>query len=224
VPLISREHGFLFVMAPRTGCTAVGKVLCEQLGAQEIPNEPVGGLSRVKHATLDDLLKYGVLDRADVAPLLTFTTVRNPFDSLVSLYAKQRWEYADVEHEFFERVPGYSDSIKMAAQVEFPDWIRWRFGPRSWKARARRWIPGSDVGRHLYESYLHGVEVVMRFESLQADFDAVMERLQLPPITVPEYNVTSSRSREYRPYYDRRSRRLVEQRFAPDLERFGYEF
>jgi hypothetical protein len=216
-------------MAPRTGCTAVGAVLTESFGAEWIPSAPIEEengkfVVRMKHATLSELLAHGVLDPEELPSLLTFTTVRNPFDSLVTLYTKQRSDYAEADPAGVNKLRGYAHAMRMAAELDFPDWIRWYVRPKSRKARVRSWIPGLHPRGHLYRSFIEGASVIMRFEELQADFDRVLGRLGLPATPIPELNVSKSRSRDYREYYDRTSRRLVEKRFAPDLERFGYEF
>ncbi|MEJ7583960.1 MAG: hypothetical protein WKF43_07695 [Acidimicrobiales bacterium] len=67
--------------------------------------------------------------------------------------------------------------------------------------------------------------MIMRFEQLQADFNAVLERLGVEPtLTIPRGNVTAGREADYRSYYTPEARAIVEKAFAPDLEQFGYEF
>lgn len=66
------------------------------------------------------------------------------------------------------------------------------------------------------------VERVMRFEHLADDFRSVCAELSLPPVTLPEYNRSSREP--YMKYYDVDLRALVGERFAPEIERFGYTF
>ena len=64
----------------------------------------------------------------------------------------------------------------------------------------------------------------MRFETLQTDFDVVMEKLGHGGTEIPLVNRTSGRERDYRSYYTKFTRRLIELTFAKDLKEFGYCF
>jgi hypothetical protein len=66
------------------------------------------------------------------------------------------------------------------------------------------------------------VDRMMRFETLTEDFRSVCAQLGIPLAPLPEYNRSS---REYySKYYDNKLRALVAERFAPEIERFGYTF
>ncbi|MEJ7583959.1 MAG: hypothetical protein WKF43_07690 [Acidimicrobiales bacterium] len=96
--IVSEAHGYLFIHAPRTGGTALAEmVLVRQLEGRRVPKQRIevqsgsGGRRTVRqHATLDHLIEAGLVTPEDAQRLLVFTTVRNPFDSLVSGYVKRR--------------------------------------------------------------------------------------------------------------------------------------
>ena len=67
------------------------------------------------------------------------------------------------------------------------------------------------------------VDDLIRFESLQADFDRVCARIGAPRSILPHVNM-SMRERDYRAYFDARTRRLAEIMFAEDLAVFNYQF
>jgi len=66
------------------------------------------------------------------------------------------------------------------------------------------------------------VDYIMRFENLADDFRAVSSKLGISPVKLPQYN-RSSRE-HYSKYYDDELRELVRNRFAAEIERFGYAF
>ncbi len=66
------------------------------------------------------------------------------------------------------------------------------------------------------------VDYVMRFENLANDFRAVCAALKIPPAKLPQLN--RSRRDHYSKYYDEELRELVRERFAAEIERFGYTF
>ena len=94
--IISYKHRYLFIQAGRTACSAIAQgVLIPHLDGHRFPpGGVVGDDGRVvvhpKHASLPELLRHGVLRPDEAESLLTFATVRNPFDREVSLYVKHR--------------------------------------------------------------------------------------------------------------------------------------
>ena len=68
-----------------------------------------------------------------------------------------------------------------------------------------------------------------RYESLEADFSTVLERIGLTgQVSLPRVNVNKARGggREiaYREYYTPADRALVAQWYAPEIAHFGYAF
>jgi len=92
----------------------------------------------------------------------------------------------------------------------FDEYIRWR--------SARRNLTQQDfidfAGKQI-------VDFVGRFESLDSDFRTICDRLGLH-LWLPVRN--SSDTRPYQEFYSNFSRKAVEQLYAADIERFGYEF
>ena len=225
--IISRAHGLLFIMTPRTGCTAIGDLLCDKLEGEYLPTTDIvdpGGLIIVghKHNSVHELLEHGLLTPKEKAGLFTFTAVRNPFDSLVSLYVKLASTYQyllEDKDAFIHRDPGYMDEMNWCRTHSFDEWIERRYAPRRvlrlFRVRRRA---------SMFQRYIEGAEVVMRFERLQQDFDDVLRRVGLEPLNIPFFNATPNRGSDYRAYYSQRSRRLVESAFSDDLDRFSYRF
>jgi hypothetical protein len=66
------------------------------------------------------------------------------------------------------------------------------------------------------------VDYIMRFENLADDFRTVCGTLDISPAALPQYN--RSTREHYSKYYDDELRELVRNRFAAEIERFGYTF
>ncbi|MGH2725445.1 MAG: sulfotransferase family 2 domain-containing protein [Actinomycetota bacterium] len=230
--LISDRYRFLFIMAPRTGCTAIAyNVLVPKLGAVRVPWKDVhDGDGNIvvdsKHGTLQELLDYGFLLPEKAETLFKFCSVRNPFDSLVSLYTKHRTIYSDLANDpksFLNRKPNVRNDQRRAATMSFSEWVVDRYTRRgSWKRGFRR-----RLGRpqHMYGRYIEGMDHIMRFERMQEDLDEVLSKVGAPSgFDIENLNPTPDRSRDYRSYYTDEARAAVEHVFRPDLERFGYRF
>ena len=72
------------------------------------------------------------------------------------------------------------------------------------------------------EDPFDNVDYVMRFETLADDFRRVCAALNIPAKPLPKYNC--SRREQYSRYYDDELRALIRERFALEIERFGYVF
>ena len=174
------------------------------------------------HASQHRLVERGLVTEEHLRQLLVFGTVRNPFDSMVSLYEKMRTKYAPLledETSWVYSQPGYHRSMIVAQDADFSQWLVFHL-------TRRRLFPvliaASRPPRALPD-YYRGMDRIMRFENLQADFDAVLEELGVGAIEIPRINVTA-RSVDYRDYYSPRARRLAEHVFSEYRERFGYTF
>lgn len=65
------------------------------------------------------------------------------------------------------------------------------------------------------------VDYLIRFESLQQDFDQVCDIIGKPRRTLPHYN--QGNRTHYFDYFDEDSRRLFQRFFGRDIELFGYD-
>ena len=225
--LIVRDLGLLFIMAPHTGCTAIGEVLRERFAAEFVPAEDIlgpDGLVRIprKHTQLSQLLEEGLITREERSKLVVVAGVRNPFDEQVSHYKHRDRTFKARRDDPETRKKLVGDrpiDPKEHAPVDFETWLRRRYVARPWHRMLGR-------APHRPPDWAAGADVIIRHERLQADVDDLFRRLGVAEhVEIPVVNPTAIRKKKpYQSFYTPRARQIVEQVFEDRLVRYGYRF
>lgn len=225
--IVSRRLGLLFIMTPRTACSAIGDLLLTHYGGEYLPSEDIhypDGRIRIqkKHSTLSELISGGILSSEEASALLKFATIRNPFDSLVSLYLKQRSKYQpllDDAASWVNRAPAYAKSMRYASTHSFTQWVF----TKCRKQLLKRLL---GVPPSMFAGYTHGIDVVMRYENIAQELEALLRKAGAPMnAQLPVVNRTEERnSAGYRAWYSRRTVAAVRVAFSQDFEQYGYQF
>ena len=205
--MMSEKHKFIFIHIPRTGGNSVQNILREyseddiitkhahQDGADRFALRNKKFRRLIKHSTINDY--YKALG-SDYRKYYLFTTIRNPFDKLVSFYfSPQRggvqWDADD-----------FSKFVRRCKPMEYFTSLRTGF------MRSKKNIASS-------------FNKIMRFEQLSDDFSDVMIELGLPKCNLPHRNKSSNQI-PYQDFYDEKLRRFVEEKHKYEIELGGYEF
>jgi hypothetical protein len=214
-------------MTPRTACTAIGKLLCERFGGEFIPSDDIldsRGLILVdkKHSTLSDLIKHNILTTEEARYLLKVAAVRNPFDSLVSLYFKQRSKYQPLLGDpasWVNRLPGYAKNMSYARTHSFNGWVL-RVCYRKLIKRLLGFSPS------MFADHTRGVDMVMRYENIEADLTEVFRKAGMgSKADIPMVNRTDERvDSDYRSFYSRVAELAVTLAYSGDLRMYDYRF
>jgi Sulfotransferase family len=214
-------------MTPRTACTAIGELLCAHYGGEFLPAEDIldsRGFIAVqkKHTTLSELLDYKLLTDGEAKSLLKIATVRNPFDSLVSLYFKQRLKYQPLladSASWVNRSPGYAANMRYAQAHSFNEWVI----KMSYRKAIKRLL---GLRASMFDVYTRGMDEIIKYESIEKDFSEVFNRAGIEwKANIPKVNRTDERpDRNYRSYYSRAAALVVSVAFRHDLKTYGYSF
>lgn len=211
---IKPDHNVVFVHVPKCGGTSVHEFLEAAVPARSNPPR-TERLSSFCIPSLHKHTKAFEIRRAIGHELWesihSFVVVRNPWDLMVSSYC---W--------WLEKAPHFTTLRERAAEVaslgSFPRFLDSHYGqdcinecegdPLDWFTDASR----NDI-----------VSFVGRFETLEDDLLRFCQLAQLVP-TKAMCRLNESSRTHYRDYYDCKTRRMIEFRFARIIERFGYAY
>ncbi|MGI9213702.1 MAG: sulfotransferase family 2 domain-containing protein [Methylococcaceae bacterium] len=135
-----------------------------------------------------------------------FAFVRNPWDWQVSVY------------HFILKEPTSSTHEAVKACGSFPKYLEWA---RHHPAPYPKGITKLQSEMITDEDGTLLVDFLGHYESLEADFDVIREKLGIEE-RLPHIN--KSQHTHYREYYDDHTRNLVAEQCKTDIELFGYEF
>jgi len=156
-----------------------------------------------------------------------FIFVRNPKTASTSInhllknnkgHGKHHGSYHDVKrpmrfcvvrNPYDRMVSAFNHFTKNEFEQEFLPWLT---------GEPHRVVPGIDTKRISQFYWCDGCTHVLRFENLREEFEA----LGLTDKPLPHLNAKPHG--HYRHFYCKRSREIVEDRFAWEIRKFGYEF
>lgn len=128
-----------------------------------------------------------------------FSITRNPWDWLVSLYHSHNQVRAK------------------RGQITWPEYVR---HPTMDRHEQHSAIQSEIIGTDM--------DLVLRFETIQSDFDDLCKRVGRPKTDLPFLVTQSGRQgdeyRHYSSYYDEELEEIVRTRQVMDINRFGYRF
>jgi hypothetical protein len=211
--LISLSDKFLFVHIQRTGGTSLRKALRQHFPQAHRFISP--------HPHAEDAMQR--LGPQAFQQLYRFTFVRNPWDRLVSWYTMLREK---AWRPNWRRTDWWGRYRWEAVQLPFAEFItastirKQLQGRNRWRSRNHFAFNQLDYLTDHYGNLL--VNDIFRFEDYQASCLKLGEKLGISLADMPHRN--SSRHADYRTYYTPAIRNLVTERFALDIDYFGYSF
>jgi hypothetical protein len=153
---------------------------------------------------------------------IAFGFVRNPWDRLVSVYAF-------VCNKRIKR----NESAEYQSRIRAMGFEKWLLEDHFYIHQDRLWWSAAlePIQRRSQMFWLDGCDFIGRVERLDDDFASISGQLALRPSWVEVFGIrrnvphrNKSRRGDYRSYYSDQSAEFVGKHFAPECERFGYEF
>ena len=128
----------------------------------------------------------------------TFTSVRNPYSRAVSMYKHPSWS----------SVKNFEDFCSSISKNEYPS------GFAKWHS--------TTVSEHIFDDNDLKVDFVLKLENLQEDFNIVCDKIGIHRQELPHKN--KSQHKHYTEYYNEETKQIVAEKYAKDIEYFGYKF
>ena len=196
--MISDKHKFIFIEVPKTGTTTVCFTLSQEFEAKY----PLGNTGHDgKHW---DIEKYKETCPVKFKSYFKFSFVRNPWSRVVSLYQRnegEQWKNKISFMEFVDWIQLATDTCTLDSVIRYPK-------------------------KNMLDFFKIDNKVEMNFigklENIQEDFDTVCDKISLPRKQLGHAN--SSEHKHYTEYYNNKTKNIIAEKFAEDIEYFGYEF
>jgi hypothetical protein len=229
--IVSDEYKFVYLVVQKVACSSVKTALVSLFDLDTGPYETVrrdGSRGLRVHKLFDDS-GYQISKQQFTRELeskyrdyFKFAFVRNPWDRLVSCYSQK---LLDVRKDSMGQRSNLSPSmvgIELYNGMPFNEFVQ-----------AVHVIPDEEANIH-FRSQRAAVcdkdggimaDFVGHFETLGEDFSYVAQRIGVPDLQLPHLLRSKNREgRSYSEFYDGRLAELVHDRYAEDVERFGYSF
>ena len=195
------QQPFIYIRIPRTGSTSISKMLRNN-----------NAWPHFYASLIKDLI-----GEKNYNNKVTFASVRNPWDRMVSWFMFNCNDYrADPQQS------------KEYRELGFRGWIMEGCPHRGWSPHHYAHQPKDPISQLDWIIDKEGktiVDHIVRLESIQQDFEAIRDKLGLRKIIVPRLNTSTKRKfSDYRKYYDWETKEKVREMYKEDVRYFNYEF
>ncbi len=170
-----------------------------------------------KHASLIDHIKAIRKINQNTDDFAKISIIRNPWERMVSWYFNLREKALLAEK--FGKPKNRIQSI--ASELEFNEFINYidRFNIRIFHRDFSYYMFG-EVGAL-------EIDFIIRYENYQADFIRALEILKVPtidPSLIPKKNQGTNSSQNYKIFYSEKSKKIISNIYAADIDFFKYTF
>lgn len=197
--MIDHKHKCIFIHIPRCGGTSIEIAMCGKnwFNVERSTKHLIASTAKkIYKPYWNDYFK--------------FSFVRNPWDRMVSLAKYPNCYKVNLNNE---KLVGINEYLTAFPEIEVDN--------RS-ESRNDTFHP---VKNSVYLNILNvELDFIGRFENLNEDFEFIYKSIgDIPPLLTNDLMHRSNR-KHYTEYYDDETREIVAQKYARDIEYFGYKF
>ena len=204
----------LFIHIPKCGGTTIRAALDIRHipNAQNLLGEKIdSGRLCFQHGSMDFIKERQIISKRFLRRGFIFSFTRNPYDRVVSHYfyaiQKRRLGFLFERSTPFQSTSGTNEFSLTLPFLEFTRTIM--------NERSNYRSQSIYLGENRFN-------FIGKLENINEDLKRVCEMLGEEPVEVPHLN-TSKRPKDYREVYCQESKERVEEFYAEDFKRFGYE-
>ena len=210
---ISHKHKFVCISITKTGSTSVRYSLDEY---SEIESQGDFKKPYFHHVEAERLQTHFEKKNWNWDDYFKFTFVRNPYSRLVSW-----WNYVKTEYHSHQNY-GKSSSTEfwknlcneiVTKNKDFKSFVC---------AKNSSWFPQTSSEFIFDKDENNLLDFIGRFENLQEDFNTICDKIGIPRKQLPHKNKV--KHKHYTEYYDDETRQIVAEKYAKDIDHFGYKF
>ena len=195
--MISHKHKFVFIHVEKVGGTSITRNLLEYSSTEYIPSGD-DLASKDKHLSL---IQYKELYKDYFHEYFKFAIVRNPWERELSLF-------------YFLKKTGRKNLPKCLSAF-----LKERFFDKAkWDNAFLTYMDALSCDGDT----LDDIDFIGKFENLQEDFNIICDKIKIPRQKLPHKNKTNHK--HYTEYYDDEAKKIVAEKYAKDIEYFGYKF
>ena len=212
-PIVLHRYKAVYFPIPKVACSSVTKFCANLLDMKEGPDTDI---HKLYYPSLD-VNKTGRCDR-----YFKFAFVRNPWDRVLSCYSNKILQDPSITNTYYKN--GIANSFVkydgvFTAGMPFNEFVHII---KDWPDQT---ADPHFRSQHTYLENKDGdlvVDYIGHFESLADDFDYVVSKLNVPQKMLP--HLKKSVHNNYWNSYDEDLIQVVGERYARDIELFGYDF
>ena len=204
--MINHDHKFIFIHVPRTAGHSIHKALNYNVHPPYIDDKN----REIDHYRASDY-KETV---SSYDSFFKFSFVRNPWSKMASEFVFLKHGTAmwrpNPNRMVYPKDLDFSTFVRLISNKSFSDYTHFQ---------KSHFIPQVD---YFTIDGVLDLNFIGRFENLQQDFDIVCDKIGIPRQQLPHKN--KSNHKHYTEYYDNETRQIVAEKYARDIEYFGYKF
>lgn len=230
---ISHKHKFIFVAVPKTGCCSVRSVLDK---FSDIKSVSIENHIFRHHTSLHKLKQHFEREKWHWDNYIKIVGCRNPWDRMVSDFFYQiklrKERLTKLQSGKKDPNPRIRRSIQggnLTIEKLEREYLTWE------SSTFKDFVLGENgvgiKGTFSSQSQLFFMtdgkeqmlaDFVIRMENIEKDMKAACSLIGIPFKGIPRKNTT--KHKHYTEYYDDETREIVAEKYAKDIEYFGYEF
>jgi len=200
--MYSKQKNFIFFHIGKCAGSSIRKTLIEILKEEGIEEDSAMKNYLTAHPKFNEITNHIKKNGDDPDQYLKFTSIRNPWDRAVSWYYHLRTIDNRNKRNAHKTLP---------KEIEFQEFVEERKSSCS--------MPQFKLlKKNIFD-------FIIRYENLQEDFDTMCDMINIKTKTLCHIQYDTKRpKRNYRDYYDERTKKIVEKRNEEYIKLFNYEF